>query len=129
MLLKRILNNWFITNCEIGYVEDTGLYFVGSPFEYKDGDLFRISVKIYEDETILLSDDGCLVKELELLGYSLSEIKEYNADGLLRYGIKFNGNELQLETTIRAINPKLYSFIFIISKVIKYWVEKKINKE
>lgn len=85
--------------------------------------LFNDTLEIYakkENGKILMSDDGLTLKNLELVGASLSRSpkrKEVLERILLTYGIRFNNNELTVEATEQNFPQKKHNLISAISEI------------
>jgi uncharacterized protein YegP (UPF0339 family) len=79
--------------------------------------LFNDTLEIYaknENGKILMSDDGVTLKNLELVGASLSRSpkrKDVLERILLTYGIQFNNNELFVEATEQNFPQKKHNLI------------------
>lgn len=85
--------------------------------------LFNDTLEIYaknENGKILMSDDGVTLKNLELVGASLSRSpkrKDVLERILLTYGIQFNNNELFVEATEQNFPQKKHNLISAISEI------------
>ena len=85
--------------------------------------LFNDSIEIYaklENNKLLLSDDGRTLKNLDLMGASVTRSpkrKEWLEMILLNYGVLLEGSELQIEGTENDFNQKKHNLLSSISEI------------
>lgn len=85
--------------------------------------LFNDTLDVYakkENGKILLSDDGMTIKNLDLIGSTISRSpkrKELLDRILLNYGIQFNDNEFITEATEQTFAQKKHNLISAISEI------------
>lgn len=85
--------------------------------------LFNDTLEVYakkENGKILLSDDGVTIKNLDLVGSSITRSpkrKELLDKILLNYGIQFQDNELITEATEQTFAQKKHNMVSAISEI------------
>lgn len=111
--------NWLKERTFTKFNEQSEWVAVSTPFIGLFNDPIEIYMKMQGD-TILLSDDGVTLKNLELVGANVTRSqkrKEWLEYILLNYGVELNGDEI---TTIAKINDfpqKKHNLICAISEI------------
>ncbi|OAV71459.1 hypothetical protein Barb6_01413 [Bacteroidales bacterium Barb6] len=111
--------NWLREKTEVSKDENTEWYAVTTPFMGLFNDTIEIYVKL-KDDTVILSDDGLTLSNLELAGSSVlrsPKRKEWLDMTLLNYGITLTDNELQTAGTKKDFNQKKHNLICAISEI------------
>ena len=124
------MNNWFDESIDQYYSwlkdktftrldEQTGWVAVSTPFI----GLFNDPIEIYlkkDGETIMLSDDGATLRNLELAGANVTRSpkrKEWLDFILLNYGIVLQDNELCVSAKLTDFPQKKHNLICAISEI------------
>jgi hypothetical protein len=85
--------------------------------------LFNDTVEVYarkQDSRIFLSDDGSTIKNLELLGASITRSpkrKELLDKILINYGVKYEDDEFVVEATDQNFPQKKHNLVSAISEI------------
>jgi len=122
MDINKMINNyyqWLKERTELYVDPNNNWAQISTPFQ----GLFNDPIEIYAKSIngkILLSDDGLTMRNLELLGVSLSRSKkrkEILNKILLNYGVKLDKNELTVEATEKDFPQKKHNLISTIGEI------------
>lgn len=111
--------DWLKTKTYAKVDEQSDWVAVTTPFLGLFNDPIEIYMKM-EDETILMSDDGVTLKNLELAGASITRSpkrKEWLDFILLNYGITFDNGELLVKAKQADFSQKKHNLICAISEI------------
>ena len=111
--------NWLKSRTDLFTNPDTGWTQISTPFS----GLFNDPVEIYAKSIngkILLSDDGLTLRNLELLGSSVTRSpkrQDILNKILLNYGVRLQSNELVVEATEKDFPQKKHNLISAIGDI------------
>ena len=111
--------DWLKTKTYAKVDEQSDWVAVTTPFLGLFNDPIEIYMKM-EDETILMSDDGVTLKNLELVGASITRSpkrKEWLDFILLNYGITIDNGELFVKAKQADFSQKKHNLICAISEI------------
>lgn len=111
--------DWLKTKTYTKEDEQSGWFAVTTPFLGLFNDPIEIYMKM-EDDTILMSDDGITIKNLELAGASItrsSKRKEWLDFILLNYGVTIDNGELFVKAKQADFSQKKHNLICAISEI------------
>lgn len=100
--------------------EQSGWCAITTPFFGLFNDPIEIYMKMSDDNSIILSDDGLTLENLELAGVSIKRSpkrKEWLDYILLNYGITLDGDELKIVATATNFAQKKHNLICAISEI------------
>ena len=111
--------DWLKTKTYTKEDEQSGWFAVTTPFLGLFNDPIEIYMKM-EDDTILMSDDGITIKNLELAGASITRSpkrKEWLDFILLNYGVTIDNGELLVKAKQADFSQKKHNLICAISEI------------
>lgn len=111
--------DWLKTKTYTKEDEQSGWFAVTTPFLGLFNDPIEIYMKM-EDDTILMSDDGITIKNLELAGASITRSpkrKEWLDFILLNYGVTIDNGELFVKAKQTDFSQKKHNLICAISEI------------
>ena len=111
--------DWLKTKTYTKEDEQSGWFAVTTPFLGLFNDPIEIYMKM-EDDTILMSDDGITIKNLELAGASITRSpkrKEWLDFILLNYGVTIDNGELFVKAKQADFSQKKHNLICAISEI------------
>jgi len=120
--IEKLINDYYkFLRDRTALITDTGTDWavISTPFIGAFNDYIEIYVKKNMD-SIILSDDGITIKNLDLQGVSVNisqKRKEILDKVLLTYGIKNNSNEFIVEATEANFAQKKHNLLMAISEV------------
>jgi hypothetical protein len=111
--------NWLKEKTFVKADEQSGWVAVSTPFFGLFNDPIEIYMKL-EGDTIILSDDGMTLKNLDLAGASITRSpkrKEWLDFILLNYGVALQGDELFVKATQADFAQKKHNLVCAISEI------------
>ena len=128
--LEKILNKYYaFLRDRSSIIENTGTNWqvISTPFV----GLFNDTIEIYikkQDRSIILSDDGITLNNLDTMGVSISRSqkrREIIDRVLLNWGLRLVGKEIITEANEHSIVQKKFAFISAISEINDMYILSK----